>query len=334
MKVGTEQGVQLAPEPAPGTLAPGLDFAREQMAKQLKALEETLKKNEEESRQRLEKLESEKKEVAKMLAEKEATFSQEKASWDGLEKEVSQMTSQMSQRLTNLKSREQEHFTILEDLARGFAHRVRNYLGIISGTVQLSLVNYKLEPELSDQLNIVDQNVQDMLKSIEDFLSLARVPEMNLQQLDINQLLENSARGLDAKLRQGKIDVVKNYSPSLPAFSGDSQLFASAFTNLIDNSIEAMPSGGKLTLSTSFDPEKDIISVKIADTGTGIPENHLRKVFQPYFTSKKNHKGLGLTAAKRVIDLHRGTLGVESARDKGTTVAINLLLDPPAEGNR
>jgi signal transduction histidine kinase len=330
-KIGAEQGVQFAP-PAAGVPA-GLDYAREQMAKQLKSLEDSLKKNEEEGRQRLEKLESEKKEVAQILAEKEKQFAQEKESWQKLEKEVSHMSSQMTMRLTNLKEREQDHFTILEDLARGFAHRVRNYLGIISGTVQLGLVNFKMEPELEEQLKVVDQNVQDMLKSIEDFLSLARVPEMSIKPANLNQTLDNSCRSMDGKIRENKVEVTKNFASDLPLFPCDEHLFGNAFNYLLENSIEAMPQGGRLTLTTAYDKSKDLITIKIADSGSGISENHMKKVFQPYFTSKKNRKGLGLTAAMRVVDLHRGTLTLESAKDKGTTITINLIVDSAKNGN-
>ena len=83
-----------------------------------------------------------------------------------------------------------------------------------------------------------------------------------------------------------------------------------------------MPSGGTLGISVIFQKEKSVILLKISDTGAGISETHLKKIFQPYFTTKKNHKGLGLTAAKRIADIHGATLSLESAKGKGTTVTI------------
>jgi signal transduction histidine kinase len=88
-----------------------------------------------------------------------------------------------------------------------------------------------------------------------------------------------------------------------------------------------MPQGGQFTVTTVCDTVKGVISLRISDTGSGITENHIKKVFQPYFSSKKNHKGLGLTIAKRIIDLHRGTLAINSAKGQGTTVSINLFLE-------
>lgn len=300
------------------------------VSQQLKEREETLKKNEEEAKARLEKLEAERREVSQMLTEKEKAFSAEREKWQKLEKEVGQMSGQMEQKLSNLKDREEEHFVILEDLARGFAHRVRNYLGIMSGTVQLCLANYKMESELDEQLKIVDQNVQEMLKSIEDFLSLARIPEMNMQPMNLNQVFDTVTQAVQEKLRSQNITVSKNYDGALPLFKCDPKLMDEAVKHLIENSVEAMAQGGQLTLSTAYDKSRDLLSLKISDTGSGISEAHIKKVFQPYFSSKKNHRGLGLTVAKRVIDLHRGTLNLESTKGKGTVITINLLMETPA----
>jgi len=233
----------------------------------------------------------------------------------------------MRQQLDNLKDREEDHFVILEDLARGFAHRVRNYLGIISGTMQLSLANFKMEPELEEQLKIVDLNVQDMLKSIEDFLSLARIPEMNMQPVNLNQLTDAAIASFGDRFRADNITVSRNYAAEMPSFKGDQKLLSEGLRHLMENSIEAMPQGGQFTVTTTCDTVKGIISLRVADTGLGITDNHIKKVFQPYFTSKKKHKGLGLTIAKRIIDLHRGTLAVNSATGQGTAVSINLFLE-------
>jgi signal transduction histidine kinase len=306
---------------------PAADAARREMESHLKEREEIVRKNEEEAKKRLEALEVEKNQVAGVMAEKEKALNAAKEKWDKLEKDLGKMSTQMKQQLDNLKAREEDHFVILEDLARGFAHRVRNYLGIISGTMQLSIVNFKMEPELEEQLKIVDLNVQDMLKSIEDFLSLARIPEMNMQPININQLTDTAIASFGDRFKSDNITVRRNYAAEMPLFKGDQKLLSEGLRHLIENSIEAMPGGGQFTLTTAYDTSKGILSLDVADTGSGITDNHIKKVFQPYFTSKKNHKGLGLTIAKRVIDLHRGTLVVNSARSQGTTVAINLFLE-------
>lgn len=295
--------------------------------KDFKHREDVLKQNEDEIRRQLEKLEAEKKQVAETLSVKEKELESANQMFEKLDKESKNVSAEMSIRLTSLKEREREHFVILEDLARGFAHRVRNYLGIMSGTAQLCISNYKLDEELEEQLKIVDQNVQDMLKSIEDFLALSRIPDMHFEQINFTQVLDNALQFLEGKFKEQNIAVNKKYDQSLPMFKGDPKLFGEAITNLMQNALESMPQGGELTVTTFYEKSKQEICVKIADNGVGISETHIRKVFQPYFSSKKNHKGLGLTMAKRVVDLHRGTLHVESAKGKGTTVTINLFMD-------
>lgn len=291
----------------------------------IKELEERLRQAEYEYRQSLKKLEEEKNSILKQLEEKEKNFLQEKSAWETVEKEITQINQLMTERLKQLRGREQDHFSVLEDLARGFAHRVRNYLGIISGTVQLCVANYKMDDELKNQLSIVEQNVSDMLKSIEEFLSLAKIPQMNLQKLSLQKVIEKVLSSLDEKLKSSNISVEKKFVQT-PELEIDEKLISEALTHIINNSIEAMPSGGLLTIETEHIQEKSSVLLKITDTGAGISDMHLKKIFQPYFTTKKNKKGLGLTAAKRIADLHGATLNISSIKSKGTTVIIQFLI--------
>lgn len=323
VQLGMAEGIAVTP--IPGLVSsPDIEAAKKLMEIHFKEREEMLKKNEENSKMRLERIEEERRNVSAALADKENILAGEKEKWVKLEREFNQMSTQMTQRLNGLKERENEHFVILEDLARGFAHKVRNYLGIISGTMQLSLVNFKMESDLEEQLKLVDVNVQDMLKSIEEFLNLARIPEMNLQPINLNMLLETAAQSSSGKLNIPNISIIKNFNQDVPHFKGDQKLFNDAFVHLIENAMEAMPQGGRLTLSSVYDAAKGSIIIKIADTGAGISENHIKKVFQPYFTSKKNHRGLGLTITKRIIDLHRGILNLDTVKGQGSTAVITL----------
>lgn len=322
MQMGSAEGIALVPGQV--MMPPS---AVRQNDPHLHEREEALRRSEEEARRRLEELEREKQNVQSTMGEKEKALAAEREKWGKIEKELTQISGQMSQQLNNLKDREEEHFVILEDLARGFAHRVRNYLGIISGTMQLSLVNFKMEPELEEQLKVVDQNVQDMLQSIEEFLSLARIPEMNLQPVNFNQMLDSVTQSVIGRLGATAVNVKRSFAADLPAFKCDPKLCEDALRHLVENAVESMPQGGTLDLATSLDTARNVIVIKIADMGSGIGENHIKKVFQPYFTSKKTHRGLGLTIAKRVVDLHRGTLLLESAKGKGTTVTVTFFLD-------
>lgn len=291
----------------------------------VRELEERLRQAEEEYRKSLKKLDEEKETVKRQLDGKEDTFRQEKAAWETLEKEVSQLNRQMIDRLKLLREREQDHFTVLEDLARGFAHRVRNYLGIISGTIQLCVANYKMDEELKGQLVIVDQNVADMLKSIEEFLALARIPQMSSVKMSLASVVDKALSAAADKFKAVGISVEKNFADA-PEIDIDEKLMSEALGHLFSNAAEAMSGGGNLTVSLSYDNAKSLITLKIADTGAGVSETHLKKIFQPYFTTKKNRKGLGLTSAKRIADLHGATLALESVKGKGSVVSIVFLV--------
>jgi len=316
--IGASHGIHLTPE----------------MARSGAAVAQVTGTVDEKTLQRLSELEEEKSVIEKTLKEKEETLSTEKVKWASLEKESSQMSSLMTKRLSGLKEREEEHFIMLEDLARGFAHRVRNYLGIMSGTIQLCVSSYKMDKELEDQLNVVDQNVQDMLGSIEDFLKFARIPEMSIKKLDLNNVIETVLIKNDTKFKAQKVKINREYGQNLPAFDGDQAQLEEGFAHLFDNAVEAMPTGGQITVTTTFDNVMDIITIKITDTGIGISEGHIKKIFQPYFSTKKGRKGISLTSSKRVFNLHKGTLNIESVKDKGATAVINLFIEPPQEAKK
>jgi signal transduction histidine kinase len=241
-----------------------------------------------------------------------------------LKKDIEPLQGKLERLRQYLEQREKEHLIGLEDLGRGFAHRVRNYLGIMSGTLQLCLANYKMEPELQEQVNLVDQNAQEMLKAIEEFLSLVRVPEMNLESVDVNQFLQRTLAALEDRAKSANVRFMWTLAEGLPPASADPRLLAEAFSSLAVNAIDAMPDGGKLIVETSHVPEDRLVKVVMRDSGKGINDNHVRKVFQPYFSTRKGYKGLGLTVCKRIMELHRGSIAIESVKGEGTTVTLHL----------
>ncbi|MBI4395561.1 MAG: hypothetical protein HY548_00605 [Elusimicrobia bacterium] len=232
------------------------------------------------------------------------------------------LSGRMSRLKAYLDLREKDHLTSLEDLGRGFAHRVRNYLGIMSGTLQLCLANYKMEDELKEQVTLVDENAQEMLKAIEEFLSLVRVPEMNLETLDLNAFFSRALAALEDKFKAANVKLQWDGSAPVPPVSVDTRLMGEAVSALATNALEAMAEGGRLAVDAALDETSRAVRVRFRDSGKGINDNHLRKVFQPYFTTKKGHKGLGLAVCKRIMELHRGAMELESVKGEGTVVTL------------
>jgi len=235
---------------------------------------------------------------------------------------TAEVTPDMQKMMDLLKQRDEQHMMDTDDLARGIAHRVRNYLGIISGTAQVAMSASNLDKELEEQLQLIDQNVQSMLTVFEEYLGLARVPVMEHKSFNCDSLVDKALATAECIRNRKDITVTKHASQALPDIRVDEQLTVKAFQAILDNSVEAMSSGGSLIIETGYDTEKDCVYATLQDNGKAVSDNHIKKIFQPYFTTKKNHKGLGLPQARRIMDLHHGMLFLESIQGKGTKVTF------------
>ena len=162
-----------------------------------------------------------------------------------------------------------------------------------------------------------------MLFRSEEFLSLAKIPEVSMQMTNVNELVSNVLFSVEEWARSQNIRLDKKLGEQCPLVSID-KLFSEALKQLLNNAIEASSSGNRVTVSTHFESHMSRIVIQVIDSGSGISEPHLKKIFQPYFSTKKGKKGLGLTLAKRFVDLHRGTLSITSDTGPGTMVTLHL----------
>lgn len=168
------------------------------------------------------------------------------------------------------------------------------------------------------------KTVDELITQIEDFVKLTYIPEMVLQPSAINPVLDRVLSEIEPKCKEQNIQIVKNFNTQLPAVGVDVHLFEEGLLNILINAIEAMPTGGTLTVETTLEDAKKEVVVKIIDTGVGIPDHQVGKIYQSFFTTKKGAKGLGLSKTRRIVDLHHGLMKVESVKDKGTTIIIRL----------
>lgn len=284
-----------------------------------KDLEHELEKIESERIQEKRKWEEEKEKLEKRI------FEAEKIWQDKLNEEIKKIDHQLKKDYEQtLIIHEQAHLFTTEEIARGFAHRLRNSVGIISGLVQLVLSDPAIRGGLKQSLEDVVKTVDELITQIEDFVKLTYIPEMVLQPLPINPLLERLLNEIEPKCKEQNIQIVRNLQTQLPKVEIDTHLFEEGLLNIFINAIEAMPTGGTLTVESDPDEAKKEVVIKIIDTGVGIPEHQLSKLYQSFFTTKKGAKGLGLSKTRRIVDLHHGLIKIESIKDKGTTVIIKL----------
>ena len=221
-----------------------------------------------------------------------------------------------------------EKLTSLGQLAASIAHEINNPLaGVLVYTQLLSKKvsgdTFKKEEALG-YLSKMESEVGRCSRIIRNLLDFARQTEPMLRLLDINQVIEQVLAMVGHQAQLQNVEVVKEFSPSLPKVMADFDQLQQVFTNLSLNAIQAMPGGGKLTLrSSAVDSE---IRIDVQDTGYGISKENMGKLFTPFFTTKTKGKGvgLGLAVVHGIIERHKGKINVQSEVGKGTIFSVYL----------
>ncbi|KPJ63147.1 MAG: hypothetical protein AMS15_01500 [Planctomycetes bacterium DG_23] len=217
-------------------------------------------------------------------------------------------------------------------LASSMAHRVRNPLVAIRTFVNLFPQKYQDEDFRSRFYNLVNMEVNRLNEIIEKLIEFAQPPELNIREENVHLVLKEVLQLFEKELVAANIKVVKNYSDSSIAVPMDSERVKEAMDNVVKNAIEAMPQGGTLTLSTSdldsrpggLEEANEFFQIQIEDTGCGIPEEHLSEVFTPFFTTKTQGLGLGLSISQRIVSDHGGSIRVSSVENQGSKFFIFL----------
>ena len=213
-------------------------------------------------------------------------------------------------------------------LAAGVAHEFNNLLAAISGHTELGLISDDMD-EIKRSLQVVIDTVDRAKKITQNLLTLARRREPRMEMAQVEEALENPLQLIERDLQKSDIQVVRRYF-EVPLVVCDSGQIAQVCLNLLTNARDAMlPDGGTLTVEIRQDEEDVLIS--FSDTGTGIPDNILDKLFQPFVTTKgplgggeMAGSGLGLSVSYGIIKNHGGTIEVETELNKGSTFTIRL----------
>lgn len=217
-----------------------------------------------------------------------------------------------------------ERFANVGKVARVIAHEVRNPLTNIQLSVN-AMEKIIINTEADEYLKIIDKNAYRINNLISELLSSTKLTDFNITTIKINQLIEETLIAAMDRIQLNKITLVKIYDPDLCEVKADPEKLKIALLNLIMNGIEAMEAGGTLKVETK--KSKNNCIVIIEDTGKGIDKDDLKKIFQPFFTTKSNGTGLGLATAQNIILNHAGSVHVESFSLKGTKFTVVLKLD-------
>ena len=221
-------------------------------------------------------------------------------------------------------------------MAVGLAHEIRNPLAAIRGAVQLLSRELGEESRLTEYTEVLLAEVDRVNRIIEMLLDLARPVQLRRAALNLHQLMERVALLDEETAREKGITIVRRYDPSLPPILGDEDRLLQVLHNLVRNAIDAMPRGGRLTLSTrvSMNPlfgkvdlgagQRNMVEASVIDEGTGIPAGVKSRIFDPFFTTKVKGLGLGLALCHRILDEHHGAIQVDSVEGRGTTMTCFL----------
>ena len=183
------------------------------------------------------------------------------------------------------------------------------------------------EPTNIDQtknyIELMTEGLQKIESIVQKLLDFAHKKSLALQEIDIKKSLQNVLQLIEYRLEKNDIKIDSQYKPNLNTVFADPQLLEEVFMNILINSVDALPRGGKILLSaTNFDNQN--VEIKIIDDGIGISADHLDKIFDPFFTTKDIGKGtgLGLSVSLTIVEELGGEILVESELDKGTTFKI------------
>ncbi len=255
----------------------------------------------------------------------------------GLEEKVRQRTSQLEEqsRLLIRTQADLARAAKLADLgvmAAGVAHEINTPLAIIRGNTEVLEMGIPPGHPNREEIDIIARQTERMAKIVANLLAFAREKRLRQGTVAIHPLLDDVVAQLGFQVPVENIRVERRYDPELATVPGDGDQLRQVFTNLVLNAVQAMPGGGVLTLATGRSAEGDNCWVEVADTGSGIPREDLDKLFSPFFTTKENGTGLGLSVSYGIVKDHGGEIGVVDTGGPGTVFRVTLpLRQPPDE---
>ncbi len=231
---------------------------------------------------------------------------------------------QEEQRQLEAQLHQSERLAALGEMTAGVAHEIRNPLGIISSTAELleeRLAHYEPQNRLA---SIIVEEVNRLNEKVTEFLDFSRPRVPNLRPCDLEGVINRSLEFLQPEIDRRGITVTRQYRLNGRSQAADPDLLHQAFLNILLNAIQAMPHGGKLIVSTRVAPNGPGGEIRFKDHGEGIDHETLKKIFNPFFTTKEKGSGLGLPIVKSIIESHQGTIKIDSTLGQGTTVIISL----------
>ncbi|MFZ4438724.1 MAG: two-component system sensor histidine kinase NtrB [Syntrophales bacterium] len=233
------------------------------------------------------------------------------------------------ERLEEMEKRS-EKFASMGEMAANIAHEIRNPLGSIELFASLLMKDLK-EKRDKDRVTQIVSSVKNMDNKISNLLLFTKTKTPRLEVVNINEVLKETLIFAEQLASQGSISLDYTFEEGEVHVACDVEMMKQVFLNIIFNGIQAMPDGGNLHIETKFsNVDKAIpnvtpfVEIMFKDSGIGIPEENLPKIFDPFFSTKEGTSGLGLPIVHNIIDMHNGAVHVESGQGGGTVFSVLL----------
>lgn len=220
-----------------------------------------------------------------------------------------------------------EGFATVGQLAAEMAHEFKRPLASIRSALDILEQEYRLDEGGRGVMHSVNEQLSRLSETMQDLFSLAHPVEVTGRRIQVSDVLDDALVEFAGHPDAAHVTVVRRYEPGLPQVLADDRRLRQAFANVMMNALEAMHDGGSLTLETLRSPE-GCVRVRISDTGPGIPNSEVERVFLPFYSTKPQGTGLGLPLVARVVAAHAGRLTLEGEAGSGTTVTIDIPTAP------
>ena len=252
-----------------------------------------------------------------------------------LAQRFNEMTAQLEKKQElEAQLQQAEKSAVVGRLGSAIAHEIRNPLNYINLTLDYLRSSFApADPEKNEQfVKLTSQlkaEVARINQQISDFLNYSRPAKADLKPIELRKVIDDSLRIVEAEAAEKNIKIGLIEHEMIPKIMGDPEFLRSVFNNLFINAIQAMQSrGGHLNIKLTRDEDENMVVVEVSDTGEGIPTENIEKIFEPYFSTKETGTGLGLAIVHKIVEVHRGSVEVDSKIGEGTKFTVKL---PKAE---
>ena len=249
--------------------------------------------------------------------------------------ELGELASTFNEMIVDLKSKQEleeklnqaERSAVVGRLTQGVAHEIRNPLNVLN--LSIDHVSTKFAPEdparrkqFTGILSSIKDEIARLNRMVTDLLNYGRPAKLTLSPIDMAELVNETMALVKPQAHEQGVDLLVDGDLHNARINGDAERLKSCLSNIAINALQAMPAGGRLTASVH--KKNGIVEVSISDTGVGIKEDSLPKIFEPYFSTKQAGFGLGLAVTKKIVEEHKGSIEVHSHVDQGTTFTLKL----------